>query len=93
MVERECSADSWVLSGADTDGSQISARQHRSLHAPFSPRPHWRTQEHAAHRDEGYALPLNLALVRRLDALCRERGIASAATPSRTQSSGRRARG
>jgi len=38
--------------------------------------PHWQARKHEALRDEDYALRLNLALVRRMDAICRERGIA-----------------
>jgi hypothetical protein len=37
---------------------------------------HWRGRKHEALRDEDYALRLNLALVRRMNALCRERGVA-----------------
>jgi hypothetical protein len=36
---------------------------------------HWRGRKHEALRDEDYALRLNLALVRRMAALCRERGV------------------
>jgi hypothetical protein len=36
---------------------------------------HWTDRKHEAVRDEGYALRLNLAIVRRMEALCRERGI------------------
>jgi hypothetical protein len=47
---------------------------------------HWRARKRDALRDEGYALRLSLALVRRMDALCRERGIAFlvATFPSQT---------
>jgi hypothetical protein len=38
--------------------------------------PHWRSRKQQALRDEDYALRLNLALVRRMAALCRERGVA-----------------
>jgi lysophospholipase L1-like esterase len=47
----------------------------------LGPRPaslggaHWTDRKHEALRDEGYALRLSLAIVRRMDALCRERGI------------------
>jgi hypothetical protein len=37
--------------------------------------PHWTTLKHEALRDEEYALRLCLAIVRRMDAVCRERGI------------------
>jgi hypothetical protein len=37
---------------------------------------HWRNRKREALRDEQYALRLNLAIVRRMDAVCRERGIA-----------------
>lgn len=37
--------------------------------------PHWRERYNGAIRDEAYALQLNLALVRRMNALCREREI------------------
>lgn len=36
---------------------------------------HWRDRKHDALRDEEYALRLNVAIVRRMDAACRERGI------------------
>jgi hypothetical protein len=36
---------------------------------------HWRERQEQALHDEGKALAVNLALVRRMDALCRERGI------------------
>jgi lysophospholipase L1-like esterase len=48
----------------------------------LGPRPesgggvHWTTLKREALRDEEYALRLNLAIVRRMDAVCRERGIA-----------------
>jgi hypothetical protein len=47
----------------------------------LGPRPasfggaHWTDRKREALRDEGYALRLSLAIVRRMDALCRERGI------------------
>jgi hypothetical protein len=37
--------------------------------------PHWRERYDGALRDEAYALQLNLALVRRMNTACRERGI------------------
>jgi hypothetical protein len=37
---------------------------------------HWRGRKHEALRDQDYALRLNLALVRRMAAVCRERGVA-----------------
>lgn len=37
--------------------------------------PHWRERYYAALRDEAYALQLSLALVHRMNTLCRERGI------------------
>jgi hypothetical protein len=37
--------------------------------------PHWRERYDGALRDEAYALRLSLALVERMDAVCRERGI------------------
>lgn len=37
---------------------------------------HWTDLKHEALRDEEYALRLTLAIVRRMDAVCRERGIA-----------------
>jgi hypothetical protein len=40
------------------------------------PAAHWRDRKHEALRDEEYALRLNVAIVRRMDAVCRERGIA-----------------
>ena len=48
----------------------------------LTPRPasfgdkHWTDRKREALHDEEYALRLNLAIVRRMDALCRERGIA-----------------
>jgi hypothetical protein len=39
------------------------------------PTPHWRERYDEALRDENYVLQLNLALVRRMSALCRERRI------------------
>jgi hypothetical protein len=39
------------------------------------PLPHWRTRKHGALQDEDYTLRLSLALVRRMEAVCRERGI------------------
>jgi hypothetical protein len=47
---------------------------------------HWRDRKRGALGDDDHALRLSLALVRRMDALCRERGIAFlvAAFPSRT---------
>jgi hypothetical protein len=39
------------------------------------PTPHWRVRHQEALRDEDYALRLNLALVHRMNAVCRERGI------------------
>lgn len=47
----------------------------------LSPRPEesavarWRDRKHEALRDEEYALRLNVAIVRQMDAVCRERGI------------------
>jgi hypothetical protein len=41
-----------------------------------APGRHWRERYVGALSDEDYALDLNLALVRRMDAVCRERGIA-----------------
>jgi hypothetical protein len=38
-----------------------------------APRPHWRERYDEALSDEDYALQLNLALVRRMNTLCRER--------------------
>ena len=38
--------------------------------------PHWTTLKHEALRDDEYALRLCLAIVRRMDTVCRERGIA-----------------
>ena len=37
--------------------------------------PHWTTLKHEALRDDEYALRLCLAIVRRMDTVCRERGI------------------
>jgi hypothetical protein len=37
---------------------------------------HWRDRKREALRDEEYALRLNVAIVRRMDAVCRERGVA-----------------
>jgi hypothetical protein len=37
---------------------------------------HWRDRKREALRDEEYALRLSVAIVRRMDAVCRERGIA-----------------
>jgi len=41
-----------------------------------APGRHWRERYVGALSDEDYALDLNLALVRRMDAVCRQRGIA-----------------
>jgi hypothetical protein len=38
--------------------------------------PHWRERRHEALRDEDYVLRLTLALIRRMDAVCREGGAA-----------------
>jgi len=38
--------------------------------------PHWTDLKHEALRDEEHALRLSLAIVRRMDTVCRERGIA-----------------
>lgn len=38
--------------------------------------PHWRYRRRQAHRDEGYALRLSVALIERMNTLCRENDIA-----------------
>ena len=81
--------------GADPPGAAPPVAQ-RPL-APVQPRvgarppseggarQHWRDRKREALRDEEYALRLNVAIVRRMDAACRERGIAFvvAAFPNR----------
>jgi hypothetical protein len=53
--------------------NRITALAHRSVSQPAA---HWRDRKREALRDGEYALRLNLAIVRRMDAACRERGIA-----------------
>lgn len=53
--------------------NRVAALDSRSGSQPAA---HWRERKHEALRDEEYALRLNVAIVRRMDAACRERGIA-----------------
>jgi hypothetical protein len=54
---------------------------------------HWRDRKREALRDEDYALRLSVALVRRMQALCRERGITLLVAAFPNQSSSYREKG
>jgi hypothetical protein len=57
---------SYLFNRLSTPGPQVEA----------TGGPHWTELKHEALRDEEHALRLCLAIVRRMDAVCRERGIA-----------------